>query len=76
MSFVGQTSNPIKFEIVDEPEIKTVFVIGCIGDGKSTLLNKLQLIINKDQPKLEKYFISTNSTETVTKEIKSLDLQG
>ena len=46
MSFVGQTSNPIKFEIVDEPEIKTAFVIGCIGDGKSTLLNKLQLIIN------------------------------
>lgn len=59
MSFVGQTSNPIKFELVDEPEIKTAFVIGCIGDGKSTLLNKLQLIINKDQPKLEKYFISS-----------------
>ena len=51
-------------------------MIGCIGNGKSSLLNKLQFIIDKDQPKLQKYFVSTNSTETVTTEIKSLDLQG
>lgn len=76
LSFVGQTSKPIKFEPVNEPKAKTVVVMGCIGQGKSSILNKLQYLIDKNQPKLGKYFNSSNDSKTVTIEIKSLEMQG
>ena len=38
---MSHVSKPLKFKRVDNYKFKNVLVIGCTGQGKSTLLNKL-----------------------------------
>ena len=58
MLLLSYCSDPILWREVPQPKVRNIMVIGNIGNGKSTLLNKLALLLTPQQTKLENDFFA------------------
>lgn len=62
MCFFSHVSEPFKFSIVENYEYKNVLFLGCIGDGKSSLLNKLNYLCDESMETLKEIFVTASNT--------------
>ena len=62
-SYLGDS---IRFEAVKNPTYLNVLCFGNIGDGKSSLLNKINFVSSENASEMEQIFVSAKSLESVT----------
>ena len=77
LAVLAQLSTPIIFEEVEPylDQVKNIIIFGNIGQGKSSLLNKMFKFLNDFKTK-EKPFISKQSPSSVTKGLDSILVNG
>lgn len=62
-SYLGDS---IRYEAVKNPIFRNVLCFGNIGDGKSSLLNKINFVSTENAYEMEQIFVSAKSLESVT----------
>jgi len=71
---IYRLTNPLEYRAVEKPNFKNVLVLGNMGAGKSTILNKLSHCIQNcndlekqfSLPVLDQHFLSKQSIKSVT----------
>ena len=66
LKIVDLIKNPLTFEEVHNTNLRNVIVIGNIGSGKSTTLNKLAYVLDHKTGEIENVFLSKVSAHSVT----------